>query len=193
MPSFWLALMLIILFYYRLEWLPVAGVVSLKYYLPQRITGLVLFDAFLTGDRGLFIDVLKHMILPIVTLSYRGLATIARQTRSSMLEVMGKDYIRTARSKGLAERIVILRHALKNALIPIVTISGMRFGGMLGGSVLIETVFAYPGLGYYATQSIKRVDFPAIMGATIIFALFYMFSNLIVDLIYGSIDPRIKY
>jgi peptide/nickel transport system permease protein len=173
--------------------LPAPGRFGIYEVMPNKITGLVTIDSLLTGNINLFFDALKHMILPAFCLGYRATASIARMSRSSMLEVMSKDYIRTARSKGLAERVVILRHALKNAMIPTVTISGIMFGNLLSGSVLVETVFAWPGLGYYATKSLGWLDFQAIMGVTLILTLLYSFANLAVDIIYGFLDPKIKY
>lgn len=192
-PIFWLALLMLALFYFRLGWLPPPGRVSVYELLPKRITGLATLDSLLTGNLRLFLDSLKHLILPSFCLGYRATASISRMARSSMLEVMRRDYIRTARSKGLAERIIIMRHALKNAMIPTVTVSGIMFGGLLGGSVLIETVFSWPGLGHYATYSLAYVDFQAVMAVTFIFTLIYSFANLTVDLVYGFLDPRIKY
>lgn len=193
MPSFWLAILLLGLFYFYLGWLPPPGRTSVYELLPARITGLATVDALLEGNFDLFWDSLKHILLPAFCLGYRATATISRMTRSSMLEVMRMDYLRTARSKGLSERIVIMRHALKNAMIPTVTVSGLMFGGLLGGSVLVETVFSWPGLGYYVTQALQYVDVQAVMAVTLIFTLTYSFVNLAVDLIYGYLDPRIKY
>ncbi len=193
MPSFWLALVLIIVFYYRLDWLPAAGRTSISTVLPPTVTGLATIDSLLAGDIDLFLEVVRHMILPSFVLAYRAIASIARMARSSMLEVMRADYIRTARSKGLSERIVIYRHALKNAMIPTVTISGLMFGSLLSGSVLVETVFSWPGLGWYATAALTNVDFPAVMAVTLVFTLVYSLANLIVDVTYGWLDPRIKY
>jgi peptide/nickel transport system permease protein len=163
-PSFWLGLMLLLLFAVSLQWLP----------------------AFGGGD-------LKHMILPALTLGVGASAIIARVTRSSMLEVLGEDYVRTARAKGLAERRVILAHALKNAFIPIITILGLEFGGLLSGAIIAESVFAYPGLGLLLVNSINNRDFPVVQGALLLFAVQFVLVNLVVDVLYAWINPRITY
>jgi ABC-type dipeptide/oligopeptide/nickel transport system permease component len=136
---------------------------------------------------------ISHLILPALTLGTAASAIIARVTRSSMLEVLGEDYVRTARAKGLDERLVIVRHALKNALIPIITILGLEFGGLLSGSVVVETVFAYPGVGLLLINSINNRDFPVVQGAMLLFALQFVLVNLLVDVIYARVDPRISY
>lgn len=164
MPVFWLGLMLVVLFSVMLHWLPAGG----------------------TGSW-------KHVVLPSLTLAAFVVAFIARMTRSSMLDVLSQDYTTTARSKGLQEKIVILKHALKNALIPIITVVGLQFGMLLGGAVLTETVFAWPGLGRLIVDSILARDYPVIQGAILIFGLLYILINLIVDLIYAYVDPRIRY
>lgn len=163
-PSFWLGLMLLLLFAVSLQWLPPFG----------------------GGD-------LKHLILPSLTLGIGASAIIARVTRSSMLEVLGEDYVRTARAKGLAERRVILVHALKNAFIPIITILGLEFGGLLSGAIISETVFAYPGLGLLLVNSINNRDFPVVQGALLLFAVQFVLVNLLVDVLYAWINPRITY
>jgi peptide/nickel transport system permease protein/oligopeptide transport system permease protein len=164
MPVFWLGLMLVVVFSVFLRWLPAGGI-------------------------GEF----KHIILPSVTLASFVVAFIARMTRASMLEVLGQDYITTARSKGLKENILIVRHALPNALIPIITMIGLQFGMLLGGAVLTETVFAWPGLGRLIVDSILARDYPMIQGVILIFGLLYVLVNLVVDLIYAFVDPRIRY
>jgi len=164
MPVFWLGLMLVVVFSVLLHWLPAGG----------------------TGSW-------KHLILPSITLSAFVVAFIARMTRSSMLEVLSQDYTTTARSKGLKEKVVIIKHALKNALIPIITVVGLQFGMLLGGAVLTETVFAWPGLGRLIVDSILARDYPVIQGAILIFGLLYILVNLIVDVIYAFVDPRIRY
>ncbi len=164
MPVFWLGLMLVVIFSVTLHWLPAGG----------------------TGSW-------KHLILPSITLAAFTVAFIARMTRSSMLEVLSQDYTTTARAKGLKEQVVIIKHALKNALIPIITVIGLQFGTLLGGAVLTETVFAWPGLGRLIVDSILARDYPVIQGAILIFALLYIIVNLIVDLIYAYVDPRIRY
>ncbi len=163
MPNFWQGLMSIIVFSVWLGWLPASGSYGWQYW-----------------------------VLPSMTLGTSAAATIMRMTRSSMLEVIRQDYIRTARAKGQAEYIVVVRHALKNALIPIVTVIGIQFGGLLGGSVLIETIFAIPGLGKYMVDSIAKFDYPVVQGGVLFLAFVFSFVNLLVDIVYSYIDPRIK-
>jgi peptide/nickel transport system permease protein len=192
MPVFWLGLMLLLLFYYQLEWLPGMGRLSIGIEL-EHITGLHMMDALLTGNLTAFVDAVKHLILPAFCLSWLEMAMIMRITRSSMLEVIRQDYIRTARSKGLSERVVIYRHALRNALIPTTTVVGLSVGAMLGGAVLTETVFAWPGIGSFMVDSIYFKDIPVILGITVVLAFANIFSNLIVDILYGVLDPRVRY
>jgi len=192
MPVFWLGLMLLLLFYFRLEWLPGMGRLSIGIEL-EHITGLHTIDALLTGNLTAFVDAVKHLILPAFCLSWLEMAMIMRITRSSMLEVIRQDYIRTARSKGLRERVVIYRHALRNALIPTTTVVGLSVGALLGGAVLTETVFAWPGIGSFMVESINFKDIPVILGITVVLALANIFSNLIVDILYGVLDPRVRY
>jgi peptide/nickel transport system permease protein len=174
MPIFWLGIMLIVAFSVHLDILPPTGMHSPR------------------GDGGT-LDLLKHLILPAVTLAAPNVAIVARLTRSSMLEVIGLDYIRTARSKGIIERHVILRHALKNALIPVVTVIGLQLGLLLSGSILVEVVFSWPGLGQLMVNAISQRDFPLVQGATLMIAVGFVLVNLVVDLSYAYLDPRIKY
>jgi len=193
MPVFWLALLMMLLFYYVLGWLPGGG--RLPYYMdpPSRITGLILLDSLIAGRIDMFAIAFKHFAMPALTLSFFGIAAISRVTRASMLDVLGEDYIRTARSKGLAERRVVLGHALKNAMLPIVTISGIVYGRLLEGGVIVETIFAWPGLGRYATNAFLALDFAAVVGSTMMIALFYSLVNLAVDILYVFINPRVRY
>lgn len=201
MPVFWLGLILQYVFYYslrinRLPYLPSSGRVDIFVALDrplQTITGLYLLDSLLTGNLPFFLSSLHHIILPSMALSYIYLAVIARIMRSSMLEVMRQDYITLARSKGLSERVVIYRHALRNAAIPTVTSTGLMFGALLAGATLTETVFAWPGLGKWATEAILTTDIATVMGFALIVAVIYLMVNLIVDLMYGFFDPRIRY
>lgn len=163
-PTFWLGLILLLIFSVRLQWLPSAGAGGLS-----------------------------HLILPALTLGISAAAVVARVTRSSMIEVFSEDFVRTARAKGLTERLVVGRHALKNALIPVITILGLEFGGLLAGSVITETVFAYPGIGQLLINSINNRDFPIVQGALLLFAVQFVIINLIVDLLYARVDPRISY
>jgi peptide/nickel transport system permease protein len=192
MPVFWIGLILILIFYFRLDWLPGGG--RLNFFLdpPKRITGMYLFDSFFTGNWEVFKDSLIHILLPAFVLGYNSTASIARITRSSMLEVLSQEYIRTAKAKGLKKRLVIYRHALRNALIPTVTIIGLVFGGLLEGAVLTETVFSWPGLGRYITSGLLSLDYPAVMGGTIYIAFIYSLANLAVDILYAFLDPRMR-
>jgi peptide/nickel transport system permease protein len=192
LPVFWLGLILISIFYYRFGWLPLGGRIDDFIPPPRTITGLYIVDSILTGNVPALVSSLKHLILPAFTLGYFSTAVISRMTRSSMLEVMNQDYIRTARAKGLRERLVVLRHGMRNAMIPTMTIIGVTFGSLLSGAVLTETVFSWPGLGLYATASAISLDFPAVMGVTLLAALVYTLVNLIVDLSYHWLDPRIQ-
>jgi peptide/nickel transport system permease protein len=193
MPVFWLGLVLLLLLYARLGWLPGPGQLDIFVSRPPAVTGLLTVDALLARDFMALRNALGHLILPAVVLGSHALVGIARITRASMLEVLGQDYVKVARAKGLAERTVILRHALKNALLPIITVIGIYYGGLLEGAVLTETVFAWPGLGRYATSAMLSQDFAAIMGVTLLIALIFSLANLIVDLAYGLLNPKIRY
>lgn len=192
LPVFWLGLLLIGLFYNRLGWLPSGGRIDDFIKPPAIITGLYVVDSLLTNNVSALTSSLHHLILPAFTLGYFSTAVISRMTRSSMLEVLQQDYMRTARAKGLRERMVILRHGLRNAMIPTLTVIGVTFGSLLSGAVLTETVFGWPGLGLYATASAISLDFPAVMGVTLLAAIVYTLANLIVDLSYYQFDPRIQ-
>jgi len=193
MPVFWLGLILLLVFYYWLGVLPGPGQLDIFIARPPSVTGMILLDSLLARDFVALRNALGHLVLPALVLGSHALVGIARITRASMLEVLGQDYIKVARAKGLAERTVILRHALKNALLPIITVIGIYYGGLLEGAVLTETVFAWPGLGRYATSAILSQDFAAIMGATILIALVFSLANLVVDLAYGFLNPKIRY
>jgi len=200
MPVFWLALLLQYAFYYQMKIhnlpsLPAGGRVDQFVWMDHPlhvITGMYTIDGLITGNFAIFFDALVHLILPGFALSYIFMAVFVRMMRGSMLEVLRQDYITLARSKGLSERIVIYRHALRNAMIPTVTVAGLAFGGLLAGAVLTETVFAYPGIGRWSTSAIVRDDIASIMGFMLIIAVVYMMANLIVDLLYAWIDPRIR-
>lgn len=191
LPGFWLGLILILIFYYRLGWLPSGGQYDM-FLFPTKATGLILLDALIHGEWNIFFNGLKHLILPTFVLGYSSTASIARIMRASMLDVLHQNYIRTARAKGLPKKKVILRHALKNALIPVITIIGLEFGGLLSGAVLTETIFSWPGLGRYIVNSLLTLDYPAISGSTIFIALIYSVVNLIVDILYAAVDPRMR-
>ncbi len=192
MPIFWLGLMLIVVFSVKLQLLPVSGRITIGME-PTHITGMFLLDSLITGNMGAFKDSLKHLVLPAIALASYSTAIIARMTRSTMLEVIRQDYIRTARAKGLFEKVVILKHALRNALIPITTVVGLQLGSLLGGAVLTETVFAWPGVGSYTIDAILKADYPVVQGTVMILATVFVMINLVVDLLYSYLDPRIKY
>ncbi len=192
LPIFWLALILQYLFAYQFPILPLEGRLAIGLQAPQTITGLYIVDSILTGNLETLSSSLYHIFLPAFTLGFATLALILRMTRSSMLEVMGMDYIRTARAKGLSEKKVIYKHALRNALIPTVTVSGLQFGALLGGAVLTESIFNWPGMGRFAANAVLGLDFNSVMGFTLIVAIIYVIANLIVDLLYAVIDPRVK-
>lgn len=190
MPIFWLGLMLIYLFAVNLHWLPP----STRGEPPETLrTGLYTIDHLLAGDLGAWLTSLRHLALPAFVLATVPLAVIARQTRSAMLEVLGQDFVRTAWSKGLRERVVISRHVLKNALLPVVTIVGLQVGALLSGAVLTETVFSWPGMGTYVLEAINQRDYPVVQSIVLIFALIFVIVNLLVDVSYAWLDPRIKY
>lgn len=192
MPIFWWGILLIILFSGVLGWTPVSGRISLLYYF-EPVTGFMLIDSWLSGQKGAFTSALSHLILPTIVLGTIPMAVIARQTRSAMLEVLSEDYVRTAKAKGLPARRVIGLHALRNALIPVVTVIGLQVGVLLGGAVLTETIFAWPGIGKWMVESISRRDYPAVQGGLLLIASIVMIVNLIVDLLYGLINPRIRH
>jgi peptide/nickel transport system permease protein len=192
-PIFWLGLIVIGLFYYQLGWFPGGGRIDTFVPPPPTRTGLYVVDSLIAGDLDALGSSLLHLVLPALTLGYFSTAVITRMTRSSMLEVLGQDYMRTARAKGLREPVIVLRHALRNALIPTVTIIGLTFGSLLSGAVLTETIFSWPGLGRYATASAVSLDFPAVLGVTLLAAIVYPLANLIVDVAYYWLDPRIQH
>jgi len=192
-PSFWLALLLQLLFYRHLGWFPFGGRLPPGMTPPNHITGLYILDSLLTGNFRTLVASIWHITMPAVCLSYVSLATVTRMLRATMLEAMDQDYIKTSRAMGLSERTVIYKYALKNALIPVITLVALSYGGMLGGTLLIESVFGWPGLGFYATQSVLTLDFPAIIGTTFLFGFIYIIVNLLTDILYGFIDPRVKY
>jgi peptide/nickel transport system permease protein len=192
MPAFWLGLVALSTFYARLGWVPGPGRLSALVTPPDLITGFVLVDACLSGQLDVARDALAHLVLPALVLSSQNLGLVARLMRGSTLDVLGEDYVRTARAKGLSERTVLLRHAARNGLIPVVTAIGLGFGRLLSGAVVVETVFAWPGLGLYAFRSATALDFPAIMGVGLVVATVYVLANLLVDVAYGLIDPRIR-
>lgn len=193
MPVFWLGLVLQILFYGKLGWLPFGGRTGVNQPSPPHITGMFTLDALLSLQFEILADVLLHLILPVTALALVQMAELARITRSSMLEVLRQDHIRTAYAKGLSQRRVLMFHTLKNASLPIITIAGIHFGYALGGTVLIEAIFQWPGLGRYAVQSIQNVDFQAIIGVAVVLSGVFVLVSLLVDILYTFADPRIRY
>ena len=192
MPVYWLGLLLVYLFAVNLQWLPPSGRTAIDATF-KPITGFFIFDTIIQGDFKALGGVISHLILPAVTLSTIPLAIIARITRSAMLEVLSQDYIRTARSKGLKELIVIGKHALKNAMLPVVTIIGLEFGTLLGGAILTETIFSWPGIGSWIYGGILQRDYPVVQGGVVFVAFVFVLINLLVDLSYALLDPRIQY
>lgn len=193
MPSFWLGLMLQFALFAKLGWLPDGQRLPSQQSPPTDITSLYTIDALLTLDFGLFFLALKHLILPAFVLGYGSLAVVTRMVRSSMLEVLNQDYIRTARAKGIRERAVVSRHGLKNALLPTITVLGLQIGLIFGGAVLVEIIFSFPGIGRYAIDGVNRFDYNAVMGTTLLIAFLYVMVNLVVDVLYVFVDPRINY
>ncbi|KTQ79376.1 peptide ABC transporter permease [Aureimonas ureilytica] len=191
MPIFWWGLLLIIFFSGTLGWTPVSGRISLMYFFPQ-VTGFMLVDSLLSGQKGAFASAASHLILPSIVLATIPLAVIARQTRSAMLEVLSEDYVRTARAKGLKPRRVIGIHALRNALIPVVTTIGLQIGVLMAGAILTESIFSWPGIGKWMVDSVFRRDYPVVQGGLLLIALVVMVVNLVVDLLYGLINPRVR-
>jgi peptide/nickel transport system permease protein len=191
-PIFWTGLIALYVFYYVLRWAPGPGQIDPHLARPPAVTGFLILDALIAGRFDAFASALGHIVLPALVLGWFIMGLTARTTRSSLLEVLGADYLRTARAKGLAETRVIGLHALRNALIPVLTITGLAFASLLSGAVLTETVFAWPGIGRYAVTAATRLDYPAILGVTLLTAVVYLSVNLAVDVLYGVLDPRIR-
>ena len=192
MPIFWWGLLLILLFSVTLDWTPVAKRLSDDYFVDE-VTGFMLIDTLLSDEPGSFLNALHHLVLPTIVLGTVPLAVIARMTRSAMLEVLGEDYIRTARAKGLSSLRVVAIHALRNALVPVVTVIGLQVGTLMGGAILTESVFSWPGIGKWLVESIARRDYPALQGGVLVIAALVMTINLVVDLLYGLLNPRIRH
>ena len=192
MPIFWWGLLLIIFFSGYLQWTPVSGRISLMYFFPP-VTGLMLIDSLLSGQAGAFKSAVTYLILPTIVLGTIPLAVIARQTRSAMLEVLGEDYVRTARSKGLSPYRVIGVHALRNALIPVITTIGLQVGVLLAGAILTETIFSWPGIGKWMVDAVFKRDYAVVQGGLLLIAGVIMLVNLAVDVTYGFINPRIRH
>jgi peptide/nickel transport system permease protein len=192
MPVFWLGLVMILIFYARLGWLPSSGRLSQQLPPPPTVTGFYTVDAALTGYWATFVDCLRHLVLPVLVLAYVQLAVVVRQLRSSMITVLSLDYVRTALAAGLRRRTVLLTFGLRNALVPMITVLAVAFGSLLGGAVVTETVFDWPGMGNYVVHSIRSLDFPAIMGFTIVVAIAYVLINLAADLTNLWLNPEVR-
>jgi dipeptide transport system permease protein len=192
MPIFWWGLLLILLFSVQLDLTPVSGRIAVQYFI-EPVTGFLLIDTLLSGETGAFGSAVSHLILPTVVLGTNPLAVIARMTRSAMLEVLGEDYIRTARAKGLSNLRVVAVHALRNALIPVITVIGLQVGVLFTGAILTETIFSWPGVGKWLIEAISRRDYPVLQGGMLLLGAVVMAVNLLVDLTYGIINPRIRH
>lgn len=192
MPIFWWALLLILLFSVQLGWTPVSGRIAVEYDIPA-VTGFMLIDTLRSGDLGAFKSALSHLVLPTIALGTIPLAVIARMTRSAMLEVLREDYVRAARAKGLPRWRVIVVHALRNALIPVVTIVGLQVGLLLSGAILTETIFSWPGVGNWLIHGVQSRDYPVVQGGILLIAAIVIAVNLVVDMLYGVVNPRIRH
>jgi peptide/nickel transport system permease protein len=194
MPVYWLGLLLVYLFSVNLQWLPPSGRIGIDVgFTFQPITGFFLLDSLIQGDFTAFQSTATHLLLPSITLSTIPLAIVARMTRSAMLEVLAQDYIRTARAKGVTEIGVVMRHGLKNAMLPVSTIVGLEFGTLLGGAILTETIFSWPGIGTWIYDGILHRDYPVVQGGVVFVAVVFVLINLLVDVSYAFLDPRIEY
>ncbi|GGC48893.1 peptide ABC transporter permease [Siccirubricoccus deserti] len=191
-PTFWLAFIMLAIFYGGLQIAPGPGRLDPIAFPPEEVTGLFLIDSLLAGDWDTFHDTAAHLVLPSIVLAAATIGLITRTTRAAMLEAMQQDYVRVSRAKGLRERFIILRHVLPNALIPVVTLGGIAYANLLAGAVMTETVFSWPGLGRYTFRSAAALDFPAIMGITLVVSVSTLLVNLLVDLSYAALDPRVR-
>jgi len=192
MPIFWWGLLLILLFSVGLGWTPVSGRISAMFWVDE-VTGFMLIDSFLSDEVGAFVSAVRHLILPSIVLATIPLAVIARMTRSAMLEVLREDYIQVARAKGLAMWLVVCIHALRNALIPVITVIGLQVGTLMAGAILTETIFSWPGVGKWMLDSIYRRDYPSVQGGILLISCMVIMVNLTVDIFYGVVNPRIRH
>ena len=192
-PTFWFAILLVSTVYFRLGWAPAPGRLTAGVAPPAPVTSMYLVDSLLGGRPDLFADAVSHIILPAIVLATVGVGFVTRITRASMLETLSQDYVRTARAKGLRRWTVLLRHALRNALIPVITVGGTLYASLMSGTVMTETIFSWPGLGRYAFSSAASLDFPAVMGVALMVGLMYVAVNLCVDTLYVLINPRVRY
>jgi ABC-type dipeptide/oligopeptide/nickel transport system permease component len=191
-PPFFVALLSLLVFGYIFKIFPTQGELSSYLHPPTRITGMYIVDSLITGNWPVFQNTVWHIVLPATALSLTYFGVVSKITRASMLEVLQKDFIRASYAKGLTGRVVIYKHALRNALIPTTTVLGLLLGALLGGTVVIESIFQWPGIGFFATQAIENYQFPAVIGTTLIFTLAVVLGNLIADILYAVLDPRIK-
>jgi peptide/nickel transport system permease protein len=191
-PIYWLGLMMIMIFAVMLGWLPAGGRLDPAIDL-ETVTHFYVIDSIITGNMDALVDSLKHLALPAIALATHPMSIIARMTRSSMLETLQEDYVRTAHAKGLREGVVLFRHALRNAMLPVVTIIGLQTGSLLAGAILTETIFSWPGIGKWVYDAILARDYPIVQGGTLVIAIIFVFVNLLVDVSYGFLDPRIQY
>jgi dipeptide transport system permease protein len=192
MPIFWWGMVLIMVFSVDLGWTPVSGRIAIEYDI-EPVTGFMLVDSLLSGEPGAFVSALRHLLLPALVLGTVPMAVIARMTRSALLEVLREEWLRSARARGLAPWRVLVVHALRNALIPVITVVGLQTGALLGGAVLTETIFSWPGIGKWLIDSIARRDYPVVQAGILVSALTFIAANLVVDVLYGVVDPRIRH
>ena len=191
-PAFWFALLMLYFFYYKLKIFPGPGRLSNSFSAPASVTGMYVIDSLIEGNPAKAMDAVRHLILPSIVLAAFTMGLITRTTRSNLLDALSTDYVRTAKAKGLNSICLILKHALGNALIPVMTVIGLGLGNLLGGMVLVETIFKWPGVGQFAYESVLSVDYPSIIGVAVLIALNYMVINTVVDILYGVIDPRVR-
>jgi len=192
MPTFWIALVFLYVFYFRLNWLPGTGRLDPQYSEPPHHTGFFTIDAMIEGQWATAADAARHLIMPAIVLALFNIGLLTRYTRSAVLEVVNHDYIRSARAKGLPGRTVVMRHTLRAALPSVLTVIGLAFANVMTGAVLVENIFAWPGIGQYAYHSATNLDLPAIMGVSLFVAVVYITVNFVVDVLYGVVDPRIR-
>jgi peptide/nickel transport system permease protein len=193
LPVFWLALMIQFVFFGKLGWFPDGQRLPTSLDPPRQVTSLYVVDSVITGNWETFWPSIHHLILPVIVLAYGSLAVVTRMVRGSMIEVLSQDYIRTARAKGLNRNTIVVKHALKNALLPTVTSLGLQVGLLFSGAFLVETVFSWPGIGRYTVQAVQQIDYNAIMATTLAIAVIFVLMNLVVDILYLFLDPRINY
>ena len=191
-PSFFIALLLMLIFSFQLRLLPTSGAISLDIPQPAKITGFVILDSLLQGNWVAFLDSLKHVLLPSMALALGNFGYVVRVLRSSLLEVLQENYVRTARAKGLNERTVFIKHALRNAFMPVVTLGSLIFSWIMGSTLFVENIFSYPGIGHYLVEAVGTLDYAAIIGVTLVGTTVIVFGNLIVDLLYSVLNPEIE-